>query len=192
MLVNNFSTVRPNELGTKTVEDFSKFLGSKPHRLGIVARQNPDLTTSFLTDALMNIYDKESNNKFQSISSYVIEWEVEQSFIKRIGFVTAPVGTGKYGAPVTITVDEAYFGKYDLFRVENSRQQGIFVSNPRRTSDKAFEYQVQIVSNNPDDEFDASAMQAGMKIRWIGNAHPEMSEEGNVKNQSKQILLLAA
>ena len=148
---------------------------SKPHRLGIVARQNPDLTTSFLTDALMNIYDKESNNKFQSISSYVIEWEVEQSFIKRIGFATAPVGTGKYGAPVTITIDEAYFGKYDLFRVENSRQQGIFVSNPRRVQDKAFEYQVQIVSNNPDDEFDSSAMQTGMKIRWIGNAHPEMS-----------------
>lgn len=48
---------------------------SKPHRLGIVARQNPDLTTSFLTEALMNIYDVESKNKYQSVNSFVIEWE---------------------------------------------------------------------------------------------------------------------
>jgi len=184
MLVTNYATIRPNELGTRTVEDFSKFLGSKPHRLGIVARQNPDLTTSFLTESLMNIYDVESKNKYQPISSFLIEWEVEQSFIKRVKFSTVPSSTGKWGAPVTFVFDEAYFGKYDTFRIERTRQQGIIVSNARRVSDKSFEYQVQLVTNNEDEEFDLTGCQAGMSVRWIGTAHPEMSEEGNVKSQS--------
>lgn len=175
MLVNNYSTVRPNDQGTKTVEDFSKFLGQKPERLGIVARQNPDLTTSFLTDGLMNIYGVENKEKFQSVNSYVIEWEVEQSFIKRVKFATVPSSAGKYGMPVTMIFNEAYFGKYDTFRIERSRQQGIIVSNARRVSDKAFEYQVQLVTNNRDDVFDLGACQVGMDVRWIGNAHPEMS-----------------
>ena len=95
MLVTNYATIRPNELGTRTVEDFSKFLGSKPHRLGIVARQNPDLTTSFLTESLMNIYDVESKNKYQPISSFLIEWEVEQSFIKRESFQSRGLANGQ-------------------------------------------------------------------------------------------------
>ena len=175
MLISNYSTIRPNELGTRTVEDFSKFLGAKPHRLGVVARQNPDLTTSFLTDALMNIYDVPSKNKFQSVNSFVIEWEIEQSFIKRIEFASTPTSSGKYGAPVSFIFKEAYFGKYDTFRIEKTRQQGIIVSNPNRVRDNAFEYQVQLVTNNADEEFDLTGCTTGDKVRWIGNAHPEMS-----------------
>ena len=175
MLISNYSTIRLNELGTRTVEDFSKFLGAKPHRLGVVARQNPDLTTSFLTDALMNIYDVPSKNKFQSVNSFVIEWEIEQSFIKRIEFASIPTSSGKYGAPVSFVFKEAYFGKYDTFRIEKTRQQGIIVSNPNRVRDNAFEYQVQLVTNNADEEFDLTGCATGDKVRWIGNAHPEMS-----------------
>jgi hypothetical protein len=41
-----------------------------------------------------------------------------------------------------------------------------------------------LVTNNEDEEFDLTGCQAGMSVRWIGTAHPEMSEEGNVKSQS--------
>lgn len=148
---------------------------SKPHRLGIVARQNPDLTTSFLTDALMNIYDVESKNKFQPVSSFVIEWEIEQSYIKRVKFASVPTSSGQWGAPVSFVFEEAYFGKYDTFRIEKTRQQGIIVSNAKRVGDKSFEYLVQIVSSNEDESFDLTGCQPGSSVRWIGNAHPEMS-----------------
>ena len=105
----------------------------------------------------------------------MIEWEIEQSFIKRIEFVSTPTSSGKYGAPVSFIFKEAYFGKYDTFRIEKTRQQGIIVSNPNRVRDNAFEYQVQLVTNNADEEFDLTGCAAGDKVRWIGNAHPEMS-----------------
>lgn len=149
-----------------------------------MSRMNPQLTTSFLTEGLLNVYGVESKNKFQPVASFVIEWETDQTFIKRIPFAVVPSSTGKYGAPVTFTFKEAYFGKYDTFRIEKSRQQGLIVSNPLRRHDNAFEYQVQLISSNPDDLFDLSACQAGLMVRWISNAHPEMSEEGNVKAQS--------
>lgn len=185
MLVANFTTVRPNlTTGTRTVEDFSKFLGSKPHRLGIMSRMNTHLTSSFLTEGLLNVFGVDAKNKFQPIASFVIEWEVDQEIIRRVQFATVPSSSGRYGAPVTFTFKEAFFGKYDTFRIEKSRQQALIVSNPLRRHDNAFEYQVQLITSNPDDFFDLSACQAGMSTRWISNAHPEMSEEGNVKAQS--------
>ena len=50
---------------TRTYEDFSKFMGEKPHRLGVISRLYPELTTTFLTEALRNIYYADSKpNKF--------------------------------------------------------------------------------------------------------------------------------
>lgn len=51
---------------THTYEDFYKFLGTKPHMLGVVSRMNTDLTADFLTRSLANIYynDEKKANKF--------------------------------------------------------------------------------------------------------------------------------
>ena len=38
MLVANFVTNNPNMGGTRTVEDFGKFLGTKTYKLGILAK----------------------------------------------------------------------------------------------------------------------------------------------------------
>jgi hypothetical protein len=41
---------------TRTYEEFTKFLGEKPYRLGVMAQLYTDLTASYLTEALQNVY----------------------------------------------------------------------------------------------------------------------------------------
>ena len=52
----------------------------KPHRLGVVSRLYPELTATFLTESLRNIYygDSKKSNVFQAVDSTYIEWEVER------------------------------------------------------------------------------------------------------------------
>jgi len=65
-------------LDTRTYEDFYKFLGNRPHKLGIVSRLYPELTASYLTESLRNIFyqDHKSGNKYQNIDSMMFEWQV--------------------------------------------------------------------------------------------------------------------
>ena len=88
MLVASFVTNRPTMGDTRTYEDFSKFLGERPHRLGVVSRLYPELTATFLTEALRNIFygDTKKATGFQNIDSTYFEWEVETNYIKRIPF----------------------------------------------------------------------------------------------------------
>ena len=66
---------------TRTYEDFYKFLGTKPYKLGVVSRLYPELTASYLTESLRNIFyqNAKSSNKYQSIDSLYFEWEVIQN-----------------------------------------------------------------------------------------------------------------
>lgn len=84
MIVANYVTVRPTNTETHTYEDFYKFLGSKPHMLGVVSRMNTDLTADFLTRSLANIYynDEKKANKFQSIDSMYWELSISCSLIQ--------------------------------------------------------------------------------------------------------------
>ena len=86
MLVANFTSRIPTMGNTKTVEDWSKYLGMKPHRLGVVARMYTDNTLNFITDGLRNIFynDKKGANKFQSVDSMMFEWEVETNHKVRL------------------------------------------------------------------------------------------------------------
>lgn len=69
-------------MDTKTYEDWSKYLGVKPHRLGVVARMYTDNTLNFITDGLRNIFYKDENvDKFQLSNSLMFEWEVEQLIV---------------------------------------------------------------------------------------------------------------
>ena len=79
MIVANFVTNRPTMSETKTYEDFHKFLGASPHKLGIVSRLYPQNTATYLTESLKNVFYNEAKgaNKFQSIDAMMFDWEVE-------------------------------------------------------------------------------------------------------------------
>lgn len=66
-----------NTLDTKTYEDWSKYLGVKPHRLGVVARMYPDNTLNFIVDGLRNVFYKdEKPASYELSTSLLFEWQV--------------------------------------------------------------------------------------------------------------------
>lgn len=122
---------------TKTYEDWSKYLGAKAHKLGVVSRMYTDNTLSYLTDGLRNIFYKdEKANAFQISDSLLFEWQTEVNNIKHIEFAAEPEGNGENGTEITMAFVENYYNKYDIFRIDGSRQQCIVVSHPVRKRDK--------------------------------------------------------
>lgn len=75
MIVANYITNRPTMGDTRTYEDFYKFLGGRPHYLGVLSRMYPENTAAFITEAVGNIFhmDKSASNKFQPIDSMYFE-----------------------------------------------------------------------------------------------------------------------
>ena len=75
MIVANFTTNRPTLGETRTYEDFYKFLGVRPNRMGIVSKMYEDLTASYLTEALRNIVymDAQKTEKFRPIDAMMFE-----------------------------------------------------------------------------------------------------------------------
>ena len=186
MLVAQFTTVRPSMGQTRTYEDFYKFLGSKPHKLGVVSRLYPHLTASYLTESLRNIFyqDTKSSNKYQSIDSLYFEWEVETNYIKRVEFAAAPSDTGANGSEITFAFKERYYEKYDIFKIEGSEQQVIVLYEPTRKADDYWEVTGRLIDNDYSSELDITACQPGMTTRFQSVAMPELHEEGYTKYQS--------
>ena len=117
MLVANFTSRIPNMGDTKTYEDWSKYLGTKPHRLGVVARMYTDNTLNFITDGLRNVFYKgERASAYELSSSLVFEWEVETNNIKKVEFAEVPTETGENGTEITMAFKENYYQKYDILR----------------------------------------------------------------------------
>lgn len=168
-------------MDTKTYEDWSKYLGVRPHRMGVVARMYTDNTLNFLTDGLRNIfYNDEKANKFQLSSSLLFEWEIETNYIKHVEFADVPQGRGESGSDIIMAFKENYYQKYDIFRIDESKQQCQVLSRPIRRADNYWEVTVQLVSNNFDTLLDESACQPGMTTTFQSVAHPELSEEGRL------------
>lgn len=186
MQILNAQTVKAQMGGTKTYEDFHKFLGAAPHRLGVVARYYTGLTASYLTESLMNIYtnEKQSKNQFQSIDSFSFEWDVDIDFIKRIEFAAVPVGDGANGSDIIMAFRERYYEKYDTFIIEDSRQLAIVKTPPIRKADNYWELTAQLIDADYTSILDVEACQVGSKTRWHSNYMPELSEEGYSKYQS--------
>lgn len=139
MLVANFTSRIPTMGQTKTYEDWSKYLGSKPHRIGVVARMYTDNTLNFITDGLRNIFYKdEKADQFQLSSSLLFEWIVETNNIKKVEFaeVPNPTETGENGTEITMAFRENYYQKYDIFRIDKTKQQCQVVSRPIRKRDR--------------------------------------------------------
>ena len=112
MIVANFVSNRPTMSETKTYEDFYKFLGTRPTRLGVVARLYPELTASYLTEFLRNIfYMGNKAEKFKSIDSMYFEWDVETNYIKRVEFAAVPTEDGANGTEIVMAFKERYYEK---------------------------------------------------------------------------------
>jgi len=66
MQVATILSNRPEMSETRTYESFSKWIGANPTRFGIVSRLYEDMTASYLTESLRNIFynDAKASNKF--------------------------------------------------------------------------------------------------------------------------------
>lgn len=186
MRISGFTTIRPNMSETRTYEDFSKFLGTRPERLGLVARLYPHLTASYLTDALRNVFYADSNKtpKFQSINAMMFEWELETNYIKRVEIAARPADVNP-GCECIIPLKEHYYDQNDIFKNDITGEQFFVVSAPVRKADNYWEYHCRMVSDVYDAVPDFSfGWEIGDTTRFIGNAFPELHEFGFVKYQS--------
>ena len=185
MLTVNFVTNRPTMGETRTYEDFYKFLGTRPHLLGVVSTMYPDLTASFLTESLANVVTLNKNtDKYRPIDSMYFEWNIDTNYIKRIKFAADVTDTGANGAEIAFTFTERYYEKYDTFKIDGSRQQCIVKTTPQRKADNFWAYTVQLIDADFSSELDTSACQVGMTTRFLSNIMPEYHEEGYTKYQS--------
>lgn len=180
MIIANFVTNRATQSDTRTYEDFYKFLGTRPAKLGVVSRLYPELTASYLTESLRNIFyqDVKSGNRYQSIDSMYFEWEVETNYIKRVEFAAVPEETGENGTEIVMAFKERYYEKYDIFKIDKTMQQCIVVSRPVRKRDDYWEVTVRLIDNDYGSVLDVSGCQIGDTTRFQSNAMPEMHEEG--------------
>lgn len=177
MLVANFTSKIPTMGMTKTYEDWSKYLGVKPNRLGIVARMYTDNTLNFILDGLKNIYYKDEQvDKYQMSNSLLIEWQVETNQIKKIEFAEVPTETGENGSEITMAFKENYYQKYDIFRIDKTKQQCQVLSRPIRRRDDYWEVQVRLIDNNYDTILDTDGCQVGDLTTFQSVAVPELSK----------------
>jgi hypothetical protein len=138
MRIASFVSNVPTMDDTRTYEDFYKYLGDKPTRLGIVSRMYPQNTATYITESLKNIFhlDKNKTNRFQSTNSLMYEWEIETNYIKRIEFAAVPEGDGAGGTEIIMAFRERYYAKFDTFKIEDSGQTCFCLTNPVRKGDK--------------------------------------------------------
>lgn len=150
-------------MDTKTYEDYSKFLGVKPNSLGVVARMYEKNTLNFLTDGLYNVYtNNEKKSKFQASNSLVFEWDIETNYIKKVEFADVPVETGEGCGEIEMAFKERYFEKYDIFQIDETRQQCQVLYRPIRKRDDYWVVTVRLIDNNFDSVLDVSGCQPGM------------------------------
>ena len=181
-------------MDTKTYEDWSKYLGARPHRLGVVARMYPNNTLNFLTDGLRNIfYNDEKASKYQVSDSLVFEWSIESNQIKHVEFAKEPkceqLGAG--GEEIAMYFKENYYQKYDIFRIDESKQQCQVVRRPVRMRDNYWEVCVRLIANDYDTTIDMDACQPGKTTTWQSTANVELSEEGEIFELLSSVRLAA-
>lgn len=184
MRITSFSSSHAQMGSTRTYEDFHKWLGEKPERLGIVSNLYKQYTATSLTEALMNIYtmDKGKPSKFTPINSFMIEWEIDVNFVKRIPILSVE-GNGSNGSEVIFHFPERYYEMYDVFVIEETRQQCMVMLSPVRRSDAVVEYVCRIIDNDYRESLDPEAIE-GTDTRFITNHMPELHETGFTKYQS--------
>jgi hypothetical protein len=180
-------TQKPERAHNRTDEDFSKFLGNRPERLGVVSRMEPyeQFTASYLTEAVGNVYQlKEKSDKYQKIDSLSFSWDIEQNKIQYAYFADDVVQNGLNGSEITMAFTKREFEAEETFMIDGSKQMCWVVEAPTRRADDYWEYQVRLMSGDREAVLDTSVCKKGMKARWIGSAKPELHDTGFVKFQS--------
>ena len=149
---------------------------AKPARLGIVSILYDQYTASHLTEALLNTYslDKGKKNAFQSIDSFVVEWDLKVNRIKRVPVIAVPEGDGCNGSDVIFHFPENYYQKFDTFIVEKTRQQFIVLNRPQRVRDNDWLVIAKIHDDDYNSVVDLSGLQVGDNTRFVTNYMPEM------------------
>lgn len=79
---------------------------------------------------------------------------------------------------------ERYFEKYDIFQIDETRQQCIVLYHPVRKRDDYWVVTVRLIDNGFDTILDPAGCQVGMTATFKSVAMPEMHEEGYTKFQS--------
>ncbi len=122
----------------------------------------------------MNVYtsDLHKSNKFQSINSFLLEWEINTNFVKRIP-ILAVEGDGANGSEVIFHFPEHYYEMYDVFVIEETRQQCFVMLSPVRRSDAVWEYVCRVVDNDYKERLDPEAI-VGTDTRFVTNHMPEL------------------
>lgn len=87
---------------------------------------------------------------------------IETNHIKKIEFADVPAEKGENGSDITFAFRERYFEKYDIFQIDETRQQCIVVERPRRKRDDYWEVTARLIDNNFDTILDESGCQPGM------------------------------
>lgn len=185
MRISGFSTVRPNMSDTRLYEDLTKFLGDKPARLGLIATLYDGYTASHLTEALFNTYtlSEGKKNSFQSVNSFMIEWDLEVKEIHRVPMVAAPKGTGENAGDILFYFAENYYQPGEVFVIERTRQQIYVAARPQRVNDKCW----MVVGKINDDSYDSTLVgnpTVGDTTRFLTNYKAELHETGYSKYQS--------
>lgn len=182
MRITTFSASHAQMGQTRTVEDFAKWIGAKPARLGIVSNLYKQFTASALTEALMNTYylEKNKQGKFSPVNSFMVEWEIQVNFVKRIP-ILAVDGGGNASQEIIFQFPEHYYEKNDVFVVEETRQQFFVLAAPYRRSDACWEYVCRLVAA---DYVEVSDVASGQTTRFLTNHQPELHEDGYTKYQS--------
>lgn len=185
MRISGFTTVRPEMASTRTCEDFMKFLGANPSRLGLVANVYDGYTASALTEAVQNVYGLDYNatkGPFQRMNSFMVEWDLKIEKIKRVKIVSC-AGSGANAGDVVFHFAENYYQKYDTFVVEDTRQQFMVMNRPQRLRDNDFLLVCKILDDNYDSTVIGGDL-AGKTTRFVTNYMPELHEEGYTKYQN--------
>ena len=185
MRISGFTTTRPEMHNTRTYEDFAKFLGVRPARIGLVATLYDQYT--HLTESLMNVYtnEKASKSNWQRLNEFMFEWQLEVNRIKRVPILSIE-GNGNNASDILFRFPENYYQKFDTFVIEELRQYVIVMNRPQRIADNCF----LVVGKLVDEDYSAQLPQyfidncAGKLTRFVTNYMPEMHEEGYTKYTS--------
>jgi hypothetical protein len=193
MRIASFTSNIPTMGDTRTYEDFYKYLGTKPERLGVVSRLYPNLTATYLTESLKNIFyqDQKSKSKYQSIDSMRFEWEVETNYIKRVEFADVPESNGANGAEIEMAFKERYYEKYDIFKIEESGQMCQVVARPIRKADNFWVCECRYITTDIRNGIDPEDYRAGDTARFISNYMPELHEEGKIFTLLSSVMIAA-
>lgn len=177
--------VNCRQLDTKTYEDWSKYVGQRPQNFGVVARMFKENTLNYLLDGLQNVYENGTKaSKYQVTDSLAFEWEVETAQVRHIEFAAEPEGNGADGSEILFYFVENYFQMYDIFRIDETKQQVQVLSVPTRKHDTCWEVRGRLLGNNFDNILDADGCMPGKTAIFQSVAVPELSELGYTKFQS--------